>query len=154
MLSSELKAKCIKLDAKEREFKKWQRPATLLGTSVFVVLVAYSFLIPEGSIFSDYPTESFLIGIYCIPAVIITIFLLQKSKKYKIIGFSKNVVLTYRAYNSLEAYLKDGLVSHLDDAESKMDSLLTNLQTFWGNIDDTNVPFKSLEALRQNTQAH
>lgn len=146
MLSSELRAKCVKLDAKYNEFNKWNRPAILLIISIIVALIVYVAWVPEGKTVYDFPIIGSIVGIYSLVAVVIGIIFSQKARRYKITGFSKNTVLTFRSYTLLQKFLKDEIPSHLDKAESNMDKLLTRLQTLWGDsTSHINPPFKSLD---------
>lgn len=144
MLTEELKKTCVNLDAKDREFTKLNTPVKLLVISIVIVLIAFMFWIPEDKEISDYSFEGAIVGIYTLIAIIVSYFLSTKSKRYIVNGYSKNAVRTFRAYNSLEKYLKDGLTSHLDKAESNLDSLLINLRTIWGESTKNNPPFRSL----------
>lgn len=144
MLSSELVRKCKKLDAKDKEFLKFNRPAKLLIIAAVVVAFALLFYVPEDQKFADYPLESYSVGIFFTSAIVIAAFLLQKAKRYKVTGYTKNSVLVYRAYSQLEQYLEDGVFSHLENAEKSMDSLLSDLQAEWGELSKENPSLKSL----------
>jgi len=144
MLTPEVKKKCIKLDAKLQEFKKWFKPAIILVIAVFVVGLGFLIWLPVDADYSDYPWQSYSVGIFVLVAILVAWFLIQQSNRFKITGYSKNVVKTFRAYSFLEKYLEDGIISHLEKAKSQMNSLLTDLQTEWGDLSKQNPSFKSL----------
>ena len=144
MLTSEVKRKCIKLDAKFQELKKRTTPVVILVIAVFVVGFGFLIWFPEDADFSDYPWQSYSVGIFVLSAILVIWFLIQQSSRFRITGYAKNVVKTFRAYSFLEKYLEDGIISHLEKAESQMDSLLTGLQTEWGDLSKQNPSFKSL----------
>lgn len=144
LLSPEIIRKCTKLEAKDREFKKWNRPAVLLVLPVIIIFLAFIIWFPEDADFSDYPWQSYGVGIFSVVSIIVIWFLLQKAKPYNITGYAINTVMTFRAYSLLEKYLEDGIISHLEKAEDQMNSLLSALQTGWGDFSKENPSFKSL----------
>jgi len=144
MLTPEVKKKCIKLDAKLQEFRKRSRPAIILILAAFVVGFGFLIWLPVDADYSDYPLQSYSVGIFVLVAILVAWFLIQQSNRFRTTGYAKNVVKTFRAYSFLEKYLEDDIISHLDKAESEMDSLLTSLQTEWGDLSEKNPSFKSL----------
>lgn len=144
MLSGELRKTCVKLDAKDKEFYKYNVPTKLLVILIGIVLVGFIIWVPEDEPIENYTNEGYAVGIFLLIAIIVSYYLNMKSKRFIVTGYSKNVVRSFRAYLLLEKYLKDEITSHLDKAETNLDSLLNSLRHIWGESTTTNPPFKSL----------
>lgn len=143
MLIPDIDGMCHKLDVKEKEFQRWNKPATYLGISIVLIGITAIIFTPQGKNV-QYPWESYAGAIYFIIGTPIAFFLSKKARRYKITGFEANAVQTYRAYKLLEKYQKDNLYSQLESAQSHMESVLINIEKRRGDSTEDKPSFKSL----------
>jgi hypothetical protein len=135
--------KCHKLDVKDKEFQKWNKPAKYLAISAIILGLIALIYSPEGKNVS-YPWQSYVGAIYFVIAIPIAFILSKMARKYKISGFETNAVNTYRAYGLVARYQKDSLQSQLEKAQDCMYSVLSNLQKWSGEVAEEKPAFKFL----------
>ncbi|MCH7647401.1 MAG: hypothetical protein IIA83_02180 [Thaumarchaeota archaeon] len=143
-LPKDLEQNCHRLDVKEQEFSKWNKPATGLGFLAVFSLLAFLVYLPSELELENFSTETYISGGLIFVSVSIGYYCYRKSNKYGISGFELNTVRAYRAYNMLEKYKTDNLDVQLEKSEDIVYSLLSDLQSGWGNFSEKNPSFKSL----------
>lgn len=149
MLLTEIAEKCHKLDVKDKEFQKWNKPAKYLAISAIILGLIALIYLPEGKTVPP-PWQSYVGTIYFLIVISIAFILSRMAAKYKISGFETNAVNTYRAHGLVEKYQKDSLQSQLEKAQDHMYSVLSNLQKWSGVDTEEKSAFKFLTAPVEN----
>ena len=150
MLEKALQDSCHKLNVAHQKYEK-NRKRMGIAVIIFISsIVVLSILMPEDKLYSDVPEISYPLGIIIFASLIVAAYFQTKSTKTQKKGYEKYLIKLYRAYEHLQKYKKDEDDDQLQNAINDLDSVVSDLQMDWGDLEESNPSFKSLKNPIQN----
>jgi len=143
-LPDKVESACRKLNNSYKKYEKNHRNASVFGIVAMAMIILFFALIPEGETIYDHPETSFPVGIIFVITMTLALYYQKNAKKDDHIGYEKHMILVYRAYNFLNKYAEDEDQDYLDQSHNQIDSLVSNLDTEFGDFEEIKPSIKSL----------
>lgn len=141
MLTEDIKQKCVQADESDKEFRKFNNPARILGLICGLSLLAFLLIAQSDKDTKISTTEYVLLFISAITFGMAKYYSV-KARPYKIEGITSVAMHCYRSYNLLENYQKTKLKSRKEKAQQEIRSAVDKISSGWSKFKEQNVVFK------------
>ncbi len=141
MLTPGLEQKCVQLEEKDKEFRKFRKPARISGMICGLSLLSFIIASQPENIRALGSEVNYIPLIVAAITLAIGIFYRKKGRPYEIKGNALVTLYCYKAYTLLQNYQKTKIASRLKKAKNEMNSALYQITSQWKTVEDNSIPF-------------